>query len=107
ENILHTMNEVCPFCQGTGLLTKRSNLLHEIEVWLKRFRKKSTERFLTLNVHPTLGEKLREGKVTKLTKLQFKYFVKIKLNEQETFSPAAFQFMSAKTGKDLTQEFMS
>ncbi|MDP4173079.1 MAG: Rne/Rng family ribonuclease [Bacteroidota bacterium] len=107
ENILHTMNEVCPFCQGTGLLTKRSNLMHEIEVWLKRFKKRSSEKFLILNVHPSLGEKLKEGKIKRITKLQFKYFVKIKLNVQEAYSPASFQFLSAKTGKDLTQEFMS
>ncbi|MGE5680023.1 MAG: Rne/Rng family ribonuclease [Bacillota bacterium] len=107
ENILHTMNEVCPFCQGTGLLTKRSNLLHEIEVWLKRFRKRSSEKFLILNVHPSLGEKLKEGKVKRITKLQFKYLVRIRLNEQEAYSPTSFQFMSAKTGKDLTQDFMS
>ncbi|MGE5402039.1 MAG: Rne/Rng family ribonuclease [Ignavibacteriales bacterium] len=107
ENILHTMNEVCPFCLGTGLLTKKSNLLHEIEVWLKRFRSQSTERFLILNVHPSLGIKLRDGKIKTITKLQFKYFVKIKLVEEENFNPATFQFVSAKTGKDITAEFIS
>ncbi|MGE5432113.1 MAG: Rne/Rng family ribonuclease, partial [Syntrophomonadaceae bacterium] len=50
ENILHTMNEVCPFCNGTGLLTKKSNLMHEIETWLKRFKSQSSEKFLILNV---------------------------------------------------------
>jgi hypothetical protein len=81
--------------------------MHEIEVWLKRFKKRSSEKFLILNVHPSLGEKLKEGKIKRITKLQFKYFVKIKLNVQEAYSPASFQFISAKTGKDLTQEFMS
>ncbi|MCU7491381.1 MAG: Rne/Rng family ribonuclease [Ignavibacteria bacterium] len=106
ENILHTMNEVCPFCNGSGLLTKKSNLLHEIETWLKRFKSQSPEKFLVLNVHPSLGIKLREGRVKRLTKLQFKYFVKIKLVEDENFNPATFRFLSAKTGKDITAEFI-
>lgn len=106
ENILHTMNEVCPFCMGSGLLIKKSNLLHEIEEWLKRFRRQSKEKFLVLNVHPSLGEKLKEGKVKTITKLQFKYFVRIKLVESENANPTTFTFTSAKTGTDLTSEYM-
>ena len=107
ENILHVMNEVCPFCNGTGLLTKKSNLIHEIEEWLKRFKLNSNEKVLILNVHPSLGTKLREGKIKTITKFQFKYFVRIKLNESETINPATFQFISAKNQKDLTTEFIT
>jgi ribonuclease G len=106
ENILHVMNEVCPFCNGTGLLTKRSNLIHEIEEWLKQFKRNSKEKILILNVHPTLGEKLREGKIQTLTKFQFKYFVRIKLNESETINPTTFQFISGKTQKDITADYI-
>jgi ribonuclease G len=107
ENILHVMNEVCPFCNGTGLLTKKSNLIHEIEEWLKRFKRSSNEKVLILNVHPSLGEKLREGKIKTITKFQFKYFVRIKLNEIELINPATFQFISAKSQKDLTAEYIT
>jgi ribonuclease G len=107
ENILHTMNEVCPFCNGTGLLTKRSNLMHEIDEWLKRFKRNSNEKKLILSVHPSLGEKLREGKIKMLTKLQFKYLTKIKLNETETINPGTFKFISAKTQKDITRDYIA
>lgn len=106
ENILHTMNEVCPFCLGTGLLTKRSNLLHEIEEWIKRFKRHSKERFLILYVHPTLGEKLKEGNIRAITRLQFKYLIRIKLIEDEKVKPTTFMFHSAKTQKDLTGEIV-
>lgn len=106
ENILHTMNEVCPFCLGTGLLTKRSNLLHEIEEWIKRFKRHSKERFLVLYVHPTLGEKLKEGNIRAITRLQFKYLIRIKLIEDENVKPTTFRFHSAKTQKDLTGEIV-
>lgn len=107
ENILHTMNEMCPYCMGTGLLTKRSNILYEIEEWLKRFKNQFNEKFIILHVHPSVGVKLREGKIKLLTKLQFKYFIRIKLIESENVSPTSFRFVSAKTQKDLTAEILS
>ncbi|MCX6152121.1 MAG: Rne/Rng family ribonuclease [Ignavibacteriales bacterium] len=107
ENILHIMNEVCPFCAGTGLLTKKSNLIHEIEEWLKRFKRSSSEKLLILNVHPSLGKILKQGKIKTITKLQFKFFIKIKLNEMDSINPATFQFVSVKTQKDLTAEYIS
>ena len=38
ENIIQSMNDACPYCAGTGLLTKKSNLMHEIDRWLKRYQ---------------------------------------------------------------------
>ncbi len=107
ENILATMNEVCPFCNGSGLLTKKSNLLHDIDEWLKRFKNSSNEKKLILSVHPSLGEKLKEGRIKTITKLQFKYFVKIKLDETELINPATFKFILAKTQKDITQDYIA
>jgi len=107
ENILAIMNEVCPFCNGSGLLTKKSNLLHEIDEWLKRFKRNSSEKKLILSVHPSLGEKLKEGRIKMITKLQFKYLIKIKMNETETINPATFKFISVKTQKDITSEYIA
>ena len=106
QNILHTMHEACPFCLGTGLMTKQSNVIHEIEEWLKRFKAGKNGRFLTLEVHPTIARNLKEGKVRLLTKIQLKYFVKIKLVESESVSPSTFRFLSQKTQKDLTADFI-
>ncbi|MFZ5948815.1 MAG: Rne/Rng family ribonuclease [Stygiobacter sp.] len=104
ENIVQSMTEVCPYCLGTGLLTKKSNLIHEIEHWLKRYKLQGKHNFLTLKVHPSLGEKLKQGFISILTKLQLKYFVRIKLVEVEKISPQKFQFSISKTGEDITDE---
>ncbi|MCX7875193.1 MAG: Rne/Rng family ribonuclease [Melioribacteraceae bacterium] len=104
ENIVQSMNEVCPYCLGTGLLTKKSNLIHEIEHWLRRYKIQGKDKFLTLRVHPSLGDKLKNGFISILTKFQLKYFVKIKLIEDEKISPQKFQFSISKTGEDITEE---
>ena len=105
ENIVQSMNEVCPYCFGTGLLIKKSNLIHEIEKWLKRYRLEGKFKSLTIQVHPSLGIKMKEGLISTLTKIQFKYFVRLKLDQDEKISPQEFKIISTKTGEDLTEEF--
>ncbi len=105
ENIVQSMHEICPYCLGTGLLQKKSNLIHEIEEWLKRYKTQGRFKNLQLVIHPSLGRKLKEGKVSTVTKLQLKYLIRIKIVEREDMNPQKFQFLVSKTGKDITEEF--
>jgi ribonuclease G len=105
ENIVQSMTEVCPYCEGSGLLTKKSNLIHEIEGWLKRYKMEGKYYSLIIRVHPSLGEKLKQGFISTLTKIQLKYFVKLSLEQTEKISPQTFRFISKKTNEDLTEEF--
>ncbi|HOI30569.1 MAG TPA: Rne/Rng family ribonuclease [Melioribacteraceae bacterium] len=105
ENIVQSMTEVCPYCQGTGLMTKKSNLMHEIEAWLKRYKMEGKFNSLILRVHPSLGEKLNQGFISTLKKIQLKYFVKITLDQSEKINPQHFRFVAKKTNEDITDEF--
>ncbi len=105
ENIVQSMTEVCPYCQGTGLLTKKSNLMHEIEAWLKRYKMEGKYNSLILRVHPSLGEKLKQGFISTLKKIQIKYFIKLTLEQSEKVNPQTFRFIAKKTNEDLTDEF--
>ena len=96
------MTEACPYCQGTGLLTKKSNLIHEIERWMKRYRIQGKYKSLTLRVHPSLGDKMNTGFISTITKIQLKYFIRIKLTVDERVSPQKFHFILTKTGEDIT-----
>lgn len=106
ENIMQSMHDTCPYCAGTGLLTKKSNLMHEIDRWLKRFKSEGKGTALTLKVHPSLGEKLKEGFFSPMLKMQLRYFIHVKLFEDEKSSPQSFHFISTKTGDDITGDFV-
>jgi len=105
ENIMQSMNEACPFCGGTGLLTKKSNMIYEIEQWVKRYKMEGKGGQLILKVHPSLGAKLKEGFISTHLKLRLKYFIRVKLVEDEKINPQAFYFLSHKNGEDITQEY--
>ncbi len=104
QNIMQAMKEVCPYCLGTGLLTKGSHLVYDLEDWMKKFRRISKERSVIVKCHPSVAGKLREGKIKGLTKLQFKYLVKITLEEDETVPVGQFRFFSKKNQKELTEQ---
>ncbi len=102
ENILQSTHEVCPYCQGIGILQKKSSTIHDIEDWIKRHKKEGKLRFLKLKVHPSIFHKLKEGGLKSLiVKWQFKYFLRIKLEVDESVNPRDFIFLSSK-GEDLT-----
>src|SRR5690606_39508053 len=97
QNILQAMKEVCPYCMGTGLLTKHSHVVYDLEEWIKKFKKHSKERSIIIKCHPSVAAKLKEGTVKSLFKLQLKYLVKLKLIEDENLPVGQIKFFSAKT----------
>lgn len=105
ENIIQSMSEECPYCEGTGLVTKKSNLVYEIEEWLKRYKLEGTSKSVTLVVHPSLGRILKEGKISFMTKSQFKYLLRIKLEKDEELGIQTFKFIETKSGSDITDDF--
>ncbi|MCF8240391.1 MAG: Rne/Rng family ribonuclease [Melioribacteraceae bacterium] len=105
ENILQSMNEVCPYCMGTGWMIKKANLIHEIEEWLKRYKLAGKRKSLKLKIHPSLVEKLNEGILSTITRFQMRYMLRIKLDVDDKINPREFYFYVSKTGEDLTEEF--
>lgn len=104
ENIIQTMHEVCPYCMGTGLLTKKSSMIHEIEEWVKRYKNIGKAKSLRLVVHPSLGDKLTEGTFSTILKLQMKNFLRIKVVKDQKCDPQKFHFINIKTGEEVTEE---
>jgi len=101
QNIVQSINEVCPYCSGTGLMTKRSSIIHDIDEWLKRYKSEGKYRNLILSVHPSLSNDLRIGLFSTLNKLQFKYILRIKLEDNDNINPQEFEIKVAKTGEKL------
>ncbi len=104
QNIMQAMKEVCPYCLGTGLLTKHSHLVYDLEDWIKKFKKQSKERSLIAKCHPMLASKLREGRIRTFLRFRFKYGIKLKLEEDDKMPLGQIKFYSKRTQKELTEE---
>ncbi|MFO7448445.1 MAG: Rne/Rng family ribonuclease [Ignavibacteriaceae bacterium] len=104
QNILQAMKEVCPYCMGTGLLTKHSHVVYDLEDWLKKFKKRSDERSIIIKCHPAVAARLKEGSFKSMFKLQLKHFMRLKLIEDAAMPVGQIKFFSGKTQKDVTEE---
>ena len=107
QSILHSFSEPCPVCGGAGLVQSKSSVVNQIERWIKRFKTESKEFRLVLRVHPSIGGYLKEGTISRLTKIMFKFFVRIKLEEDPKLPIAEFHFISKKQNKEVTDQYRS
>ena len=104
QNIMQAMKEVCPYCLGTGLLTKHSHVVYDLEEKLKKLVRNSKERRFIIKCHPVVMTKLKENKFTSIFKMQFKYWVILKLEEDKSLPLGEVKFLSAKTQKEISDD---
>lgn len=105
QNIMHSFTEACPSCGGSGVVQSRTTTMNQLERWLSRFTGEAKELKLILRVNPSIASMLREGHISKLTRLMLKYRVFVKLEINPTIPPGDFHFLSVKQDKDITDQF--
>jgi ribonuclease G len=101
QNIMQAMKEICPYCSGTGLLTKHSHVLYDIEGLLEKIKRQTKERAVIIYCHSIVAEKLTEGFFKTITKLRLKYLMSLKVQADDTLPLDQFKFFSKKTGKEI------
>lgn len=107
QSILHSFSEPCPVCGGGGLIQSKSSIVNHIERWIRRFKSESRELKIILRVHPSIGAYLKEGSIKRLTKLKFRYFLFIKLEEDPKLPIGEFHVVSTKLNQDITNLYHS
>lgn len=105
QNVQMSFSDACPTCGGTGLVQSKTSTLNQIERWIKRFKSESREFRLQLRVNPAIGIYLTHGTISRLTKVMFKFFVRIKLIQDPTLPMDEFRFISVKQDKDITDQY--
>ncbi len=107
QSIVQSLSEPCTVCAGTGLLVSKTTILKQIERWLERFRSESKERKLVLHAHSSLAEMLQRGLMSPLRGLQLHYFVRLKLQLDDSLTGDDFRFYSPKQNGDITDQYSS
>ncbi len=105
QNVTMSFSESCPTCGGTGMVQSKSATINQIERWIKRFKSEKRELRLELRVNPTIAEYLSHGTISRLTRIQFKFFVRVKLISDPSLPLDEFRFISPRQKKDLTDQY--
>ncbi|MEX1274923.1 MAG: Rne/Rng family ribonuclease [Bacteroidota bacterium] len=105
QNVQMSFSDTCPTCGGTGLVQSKTSTLNQIERWIKRFKSESREFRVQLRVNPAIAIYLTHGTISRLTKIMFKFFVRIKLVQDPALPMDEFRFISVKQDKDITDQY--
>jgi ribonuclease G len=105
QSVHLSFSEACPTCGGTGLVQSKATTINQIERWIKRFKSESKEFRLELHANPTIAQYLSQGTISRMTKIQFKFFVKVKLMPDPSVPMDDFKFVSVRQKKDVTEQY--
>lgn len=106
QTIIHSVSDTCMMCKGSGRISSRAGFLTRLERILQRYKGGSNGFFITLKVNPYLKTYLESGWLSKVRKMSLKYFIKIKLEEDESLAFDDIKIISKKqNGKDVTEEY--
>jgi ribonuclease G len=108
QSITRSISETCPLCGGTGIVETSDNIITRIERWIKRYKSKSAKLSagrLVLHVNPQVFNSLKEGTISHITKISFKYLLRLKLVEDSTLALQDFRFYNSKDNEDITQKY--
>ncbi|MCX6133368.1 MAG: Rne/Rng family ribonuclease [Ignavibacteriales bacterium] len=105
QNVQMSLSDACPTCGGTGLVQSKTSTLNQIERWIRRFKSESREFRLQLHANPNTAGYLTQGTISRMTKIMFKFFVKVKVVEDPALAMDDFRFFSVKQNKDITEQY--
>jgi ribonuclease G len=108
QSLIKSISEPCPMCGGTGMVESSTNIVTRIERWIRRYKSQShklSASKLILKVSPQVYKHLKEGTISHITRISFKYLVRIKLIEDQSLAVQDFRFLLAKENKDVTEEY--
>jgi len=105
QNINEKITKICSTCHGSGRIPTISSVMYTLESWLKNFRSRSNEFKILVEVSPLIASHLAEGSVSRLSRLMFKYFLRIKLQVSHNLDYDKFRVYSIRHQKEITQEY--
>jgi ribonuclease G len=105
DSLLHTFNEACPTCGGTGMVVVKETVVTQIQSWVRRFEARTGEMGLTIRANPEVVEFITKGLKSHLQQIMWDSFTYIKLEAEPNLKLEEFKCYSWKQKREVTDEF--
>jgi len=100
-SVIHSINDTCPVCDGSGLVPTTHTTVSRIERWIQRYKSDGGDRRVEIHVTSDVYSYLNKGSYNKRLKLMWKYWMKIKVVKDTTLAPGEFKSFSLKNKKEI------
>ncbi len=105
ESLLHTFNEPCPTCGGSGLVIVKESVVTQVQSWVRRFRARTGEMGLTIRANPEIVNFITKGLKSHLRQIMWESFMYIKLEADQELKLEEFKCYSWKQKREVTEEY--
>jgi len=99
--VILSMYEPCPKCEGSGLVPTIATTVSRIERWIQRYRSTKGDRRITIHVTPTVYDYMNSGRFNKRLRLMWKYWMKLVLVRDEKLDIGEFKIFDIKDKKSI------
>jgi ribonuclease G len=89
--VILSMYEPCPRCNGSGLVPTISTTVSRLERWIQRYRSLNGDRRIVIHTTEDVYNYLNEGRYSKRLRLMWKYWMKITLVKDITLETGEFK----------------
>jgi len=102
-SVIHSINNPCKICNGTGLVPTLNTIVSRIERWIQRYRAGHGDRRIWIRVAPDVYNYMAKGKFNRRMKLMWKYWMKISIAKSTKLPSGEFEVFD-RTNKVLISE---
>jgi ribonuclease G len=95
-SVIHTINNKCKICNGTGLVPTLNTTVSRIERWIQRYRAGHGDRRIWIHVAPDVYNYIVKGKFNRRMKLMWKYWMKISIAKNEKLQNGEYEVFDRK-----------
>lgn len=99
--VILSMYEPCPKCEGSGLVPTIATTVSRIERWIQRYRSTKGDRRITIHVTPAVYDYMNNGRFNKRLRLMWKYWMKLVLVSDEALDIGEFKIFDIKDKKAI------
>ncbi len=105
QNIMQALTEVCPSCDGSGLLVKKAHIIYDIEETFKRYSLTKQSRRIVFQCRPEVASILTAGFFNKIFQYKWKYGLFVKLEIDETLPYEKFKLLYRNNREEIVDDF--
>jgi len=99
--VILSMFEPCPKCEGSGLVPTIATTVSRIERWVQRYRSTKGDRRISIHVTPAVYDYMNEGRFSKRLRLMWKYWMKIVMVRDDQLDIGEFKVFDIKDKKTV------